>query len=76
MMMEAVPTAAAPEVEAALAEAVQDEAFKAFLRCSFSHFWKNSSLYKKNIYGKLITPVYEKISRSYFYDIHKKETKV
>ena len=76
MMMEAVPTAAAPEVEAALAEAVQDAAFKAFLRCSFSHFWKNSSLCKKNIYGKLITPVYEKISRSYFYDIHKKETKV
>ena len=31
MMMEAVPTAAAPEVEAALAEAVQDEAFKAYL---------------------------------------------
>ena len=76
MMMEAVLTAAAPEVEAALAEAVQDEAFKAFLRCSFSHFWKNSSLYKKNIYGKLITPVYEKISRSYFYDIYKKETNV
>ena len=42
----------------------------------FNHFWKNSSLCKKNIYGKLITPVYEKISRSYFYDIYKKETKV
>ena len=75
MMMEAVLTAAAPEGEAALAEAVQDEAFKAFYR-RFSHFWKNSSLCKKNIYGKLITPVYEKISRSYFYDIYKKETKV
>ena len=37
---------------------------------------KNSSLCKKNIYGKLITPVYEKISRSYFYDIYKKETNV
>ena len=75
MMMEAVPTAEAPEGEAALAEAVQDEAFKAFYR-GFSHFWKNSSLCKKNIYGKLITPVYEKISRSYFYDIYKKETNV
>ena len=42
----------------------------------FNHFWKNSSLCKKNIYGKLITPVYEKISRSYFYDIYKKETNV
>ena len=42
---------------------------RSFLRhftAGFSHFWKNSSLCKKNIYGKLITPVYEKISRSYF----------